>query len=162
MLLALIGQEWLTITDARGKPRLDDPEDFVRLEIQAALERKSLVIPLLLNGATMPQEGDLPKSLAKFARCQAYDISARRWQYDVERLIETLKSVSGTKWKQYVAGGSGLAGAVGGGVLANSVAAYISVPVTALLAGQVVLLGGGALVVGLGVYRIVKKGLKKV
>src|SRR5688500_6019930 len=51
VLLALIGDEWVPITDAHGQRRLDDPDDFVRLEIEAALARKVRVIPILVDGA---------------------------------------------------------------------------------------------------------------
>src|SRR5215213_4899040 len=55
VLLALIGDEWLTITDEHGRRRLDDPGDFVRLEIEAALARNVRVIPVLVDGARMPR-----------------------------------------------------------------------------------------------------------
>src|SRR5437868_2808199 len=57
VLIAIIGKQWLTITDGQ-KRRLDNPEDFVRLEIAAALRRKILVIPLLVRGAKMPRQED--------------------------------------------------------------------------------------------------------
>jgi TIR domain len=60
VLLALIGNEWLTITDERGRRRLDDPDDFVRLEIEAALTREVRVIPILVDGARMPRVDQLP------------------------------------------------------------------------------------------------------
>ena len=56
VLLALVGDEWLTITDAGGRRRLDDPHDFVRLEIEAALARNVRVIPILVDGARMPTD----------------------------------------------------------------------------------------------------------
>jgi hypothetical protein len=63
VLLALIGSQWVTITDEEGKRRLDDPNDFVRLEIEAALQRGVLVIPILVRGAKMPRLGTcLPAS----------------------------------------------------------------------------------------------------
>jgi len=55
VLLALIGQEWLTVTNEHGRRRLDDPDDFVRLEIEAALVRNVRVIPILVEGARMPR-----------------------------------------------------------------------------------------------------------
>lgn len=59
-LVAVIGERWLTITDEYGRRRLDNPEDFVRLEIEAALTRGVRVIPVLVNGAGMPRSTDLP------------------------------------------------------------------------------------------------------
>jgi len=55
VLLALIGDQWLTITDVHGRRRLDDPDDFVRLEIEAALTRNVRIIPILVDGANMPR-----------------------------------------------------------------------------------------------------------
>jgi hypothetical protein len=57
VLLALIGDQWLTITDEDGRRRVDDPNDFVRVEIEAALTRKVRVIPILVDGARMPRAG---------------------------------------------------------------------------------------------------------
>ncbi len=54
VLLALIGPRWITLKDAQGRRRLDDPEDFVVLELRAALERGIPVIPVLVDGARMP------------------------------------------------------------------------------------------------------------
>ena len=68
VLLALIGDQWLTITDQDGRRRLDSPEDFVRVEIEAALARNVRVIPILVDGARMPRADELPDSLAKLAR----------------------------------------------------------------------------------------------
>ena len=60
VLLALIGDQWLTITDVHGRRRLDDPDDFVRLEIEAALTRNVRIIPILVDGANMPRADELP------------------------------------------------------------------------------------------------------
>jgi len=60
VLLAIIGPGWLTVTDKRGRRRLDDPDDIVRLEIEAALARDVRVIPILVEGAVMPGRPDLP------------------------------------------------------------------------------------------------------
>ena len=61
VLLAVIGPRWLTATDQDGRRRLDDPDDIVRLEIQAALDRDIRVIPILVEGAQMPRPQQLPR-----------------------------------------------------------------------------------------------------
>jgi hypothetical protein len=91
VLLVLIGQEWLTITDDAGKRRLDDPEDFVRVEIKAALSRKVRVIPLLIDGAPMPRADQLPQSLARLVRRQAQELSPSRFDADANRLVGVLE-----------------------------------------------------------------------
>ena len=82
VLAALIGTDWLTITDEQGRRRLDDPDDFVRLEIEAALTRSVRVIPILVDGATMPRADALPDSLAKLVRRQALELSPSRFEID--------------------------------------------------------------------------------
>lgn len=91
ILLAIIGKRWLGSVDDAGKRRLDNDEDFVRLEISSALNRNVRVIPVLVQGASMPSSRDLPESLAKLARLSALDVSDTRWKYDLERLVETLR-----------------------------------------------------------------------
>ncbi len=90
VLLALIGEEWLTITDAQGRRRLDDPDDFVRLEIEAALTRNVRVIPILVDGASMPRADQLPDSLARLVRRQALELSPARFDFDTNRLLKVL------------------------------------------------------------------------
>jgi TIR domain len=90
VLLALIGDQWLTITDERGRRRLDNAHDFVRLEIEAALKRKVRVIPVLVAGAPMPRADELPPSLAKLVRRQALELSPSRFDFDTGRLLKVL------------------------------------------------------------------------
>ena len=97
VLLALIGRHWLSAADTRGRRRLDEPNDFVGLEIKAALDRDVRVIPVLLQGAEMPGTDDLPKSLQKLARRNAIEISQNRWRYDVGRLIDVLEGIASQK-----------------------------------------------------------------
>lgn len=92
VVLAVVGPHWLEIRDAEGRRRLEDPADFVRLEIETALSAGVPVIPVLIEGATMPTSAVLPPSLAEFSRCQGVELSASRWQYDVDRLIATLQA----------------------------------------------------------------------
>lgn len=90
VLLALIGDRWLTTTDDRGRRRLDNPEDFVRLEIEAGLARDVRVIPVLVEGARMPRADELPPSLAKLVRRQALELSPSRFHFDTARLLKVL------------------------------------------------------------------------
>jgi TIR domain len=90
VLLALVGDEWLTITDADGRRRLDDADDFVRLEIEAALTRNVRVIPILVDGAMMPRADELPPSLAGLVRRQALELSPARFDFYTSRLLKVL------------------------------------------------------------------------
>lgn len=91
VLLALIGHQWSTLVDQDGHRRLDDPDDLVRLELQAALERDIRVIPILVEGATMPRRQDLPDELAKLARRNALRISHESFRQDASRLLQVLE-----------------------------------------------------------------------
>src|SRR5688572_10834401 len=70
-LIVLIGKRWLSIADGSGARRLDDPHDYVRLEIATALERNIRVIPVLVNRAEMPAQSDLPQAVSALALRQA-------------------------------------------------------------------------------------------
>lgn len=90
-LIVVIGKEWLTAADENGKRRLDDPNDFVRLEIAAALRRTIRVIPVLVQGADMPDEGSLPDDLKRLSKRQASEISDNRWEFDTQQLVKVLE-----------------------------------------------------------------------
>jgi hypothetical protein len=91
VLLAIIGPNWLKVSDGQGRRRLDDRNDFVRLEIAAALQRNIRVVPVLVGGAMMPKAEDLPQGLESLARRQAHELSDPRWDFDVGQLVETLE-----------------------------------------------------------------------
>jgi hypothetical protein len=91
LLLAVIGPEWLTALDAQGKRRLDDPDDFVRLEIASALRRETRVIPVLIAGASMPSTQALPDDLKPLARRQAIELRDTRWDADVSELLKAVE-----------------------------------------------------------------------
>jgi hypothetical protein len=93
VLIVMIGDAWLHATDADGRRRLDNPSDFVRLEIATALERDIRVIPVLVNGAAMPRPEDLPPDLAKLTRRNAIELSDARFSFDVDRLIQAIEAV---------------------------------------------------------------------
>jgi len=93
VLLAIIGPKWLTATDVRGRRRLDDPDDIVRLEIEAALARDGRVIPILAEGAVMPSREDLPESLAGLARRNALAIRHESFRYDAGHLVLAIEGI---------------------------------------------------------------------
>ncbi|QLQ24414.1 MAG: toll/interleukin-1 receptor domain-containing protein [Dechloromonas sp.] len=104
VVLVIVGPDWLTARTADGRRRLDDEADFVRLEIESALLGGVPVIPVLVEGAVMPAATALPPSLARFARCQATELSDTRWNYDVDRLIAMLQARFAIESEQAVPG----------------------------------------------------------
>jgi hypothetical protein len=90
-LVALIGHRWLTVTDHLGRRRLDDPNDLVRLEIEAALERDVRVVPVLVENARMPRAEDLPASLEKLARRHALELHPDRFDSASGHLLKVLE-----------------------------------------------------------------------
>jgi flagellar basal body-associated protein FliL len=87
VLISVVGKRWLTATDEDGKRRLDSLDDFVCLEIATALKRGIRVIPVLVDGASMPGSGDLPDELKSLVRLQALKVSQDRFRSDSEPLI---------------------------------------------------------------------------
>jgi len=99
-LVAVIGRNWLSASDASGRRRLDNPEDFVRMEIATALRRGIPVVPTLVSGAAMPAGVDLPSDLSKLARRQALEISDLRFHQDVDRLVSALSDAAPQRGEQ--------------------------------------------------------------
>jgi hypothetical protein len=93
VVIALIGRQWLTSADSKGRRRLDDPDDFVRLELETALKRNARVIPTLVQGTEMPGPDELPDELRALARRNALELSDVRWRYDVQRMVKTLEQI---------------------------------------------------------------------
>ena len=91
VVVVLIGDRWATIADSQNRRRIDDPADWVRLEIAIALERDTLVVPVLVEDAKMPAEPELPDPLRELARHHAIELSDRRFEADVEELIKVLR-----------------------------------------------------------------------
>lgn len=75
-VLVVIGDKWLTVSDDKGNRRLNDPQDYVRLEIKTAFQKNRIVVPLLMPRAVMPAGELLPKDLRPFANCQAIELGA--------------------------------------------------------------------------------------
>jgi hypothetical protein len=95
LLLVVIGPQWLMSADANGRPRLQDPGDFIRVEIGVALKRKVRVIPVLVGGASMPLADALPDDLKGLTRRQAVELRDSRWDADTNDLIAVLERVLG-------------------------------------------------------------------
>jgi hypothetical protein len=93
VLLAVIGPGWLTAPDDAGQRRLDDPDDLVRLEVEAALARNVRVIPVLVEGAAMPRARDLPEDLSTLARRNAFVLHHETFRADAARLAGVLKPI---------------------------------------------------------------------
>ena len=91
VLLAVIGPNWLDARDEHGNRRLDNPNDFVRIEIAAALQRSIPVIPLLLDGARIPKADELPEDLKELALRNGMEVRHASFQDDMNRLIRGLK-----------------------------------------------------------------------
>ena len=91
VFLAVVGPTWISIQNADGHRRLEDPNDFVALEIASALKREVPVIPVLVHDAKMPAVDLLPETLKSFAYHNSVEISHARWGSDVALLIEALK-----------------------------------------------------------------------
>lgn len=91
VLVAVIGSHWLTVTEADGTRRLDNPRDFVRLEIGHALKRGIRVIPVLVGGVALPRAEELPEDLRQLSARQAVEVRDAHFHPDAERLIEAVQ-----------------------------------------------------------------------
>jgi hypothetical protein len=89
--LILVGDTWLNCKDSLGKRRLDNPDDFVRKEISLAIQRKIIIIPVLVEDAKMPSATDLPEDIKEMCKWQAIEITDSRWKYDIDKLINAIK-----------------------------------------------------------------------
>jgi hypothetical protein len=94
LLVAVIGPRWASVEDAHGRRRLDDPADFIRVEVEAGLRQPDVrVVPVLVQGAAMPTAEELPRALADLARRNALELSDARWRFDVDRLAGAAERV---------------------------------------------------------------------
>ncbi len=91
VMLVIIGPQWLDIRSSNGGRRLDNPDDFVLLEIASALENNFNIIPVLVNGAPMPAEADLPDILKPLSRRQALELDNKYYQHGIADLVKALE-----------------------------------------------------------------------
>ena len=97
VVLAVIGPSWLSAADEQGKPRLRDAQDLVRTELALALQASIPVVPVLVGGAQMPTESDLPGPLAEICRSQAATLRTSSFQSDVDRLMRQIQHL---RWER--------------------------------------------------------------
>jgi hypothetical protein len=91
VLLAMIGPRWIDIRDENGDRRLDNPDDFVRIEIRAALQRAIPLIPILLDGTKIPKANLLPEDVRALAVRNGLDLRHASFHADLDRLVRELK-----------------------------------------------------------------------
>jgi tetratricopeptide (TPR) repeat protein len=91
IVLVVIGPHWLDAKDESGGRRLDNPDDFVTIEIATALARNIRVVPILVDGAGMPKARELPDSLKLLARRQAVEVRQLHFGRDAEALVERVR-----------------------------------------------------------------------
>ncbi len=96
VVLAVIGPGWLTATTSTGEPRLTRPDDYVRIELEAALAQGKQVIPVLVGGATMPTQAQLPEGLEGLGLRQAVVLHDATWRQDVDGFIRSLRGEPAT------------------------------------------------------------------
>lgn len=86
VVLIMIGPNWVNMKRGDHR-RLDDPQDNLRIEVETALRSGARVIPVLVNGATMPEPHELPEEIAELSERNAASLADSHWQYDLDKLI---------------------------------------------------------------------------
>jgi hypothetical protein len=90
LMLVIIDKDWVTVKDEKGKIRLENPSDYVRLEVEAALKRDIVVTPVLVKGAQMPSPEQLPAEIGDLTYRNAFEITFNRWESDVREMMRRL------------------------------------------------------------------------
>ena len=100
LLLVVIGRQWLTVKNEQGKSRIDDPYDFVRIEIATALKRNINILPVLVDGMRMPSENELPDDIKGLVRRQSLVIHNESFDQDIFALVNSINDILGIKNQQ--------------------------------------------------------------
>lgn len=85
-IIVVIGPSWTTITDENGNKRLEAEKDYVRLEVEEALSKDLIVCPVLVDGAEMPHQHEVPESIRGLSRFNAFHLNDNRWSSDGEHV----------------------------------------------------------------------------
>ena len=91
VVVAVIGPEWILARDEYGRRRIDDTDDWVRQELQLALEHGTTIMPLLVRHSRMPPREALPRAIGSLSESQAFAIRAESWSHDVEFVLHELE-----------------------------------------------------------------------
>ena len=163
VLQVLIGKRWAG-DDGSGRSRLHDPNDWVRIEIATAIRRGVRVIPVLLDGATMPPVDSLPEELRPLTRMNAMDVRASRLNADVYDLTGATMTALGGKWPPDEPGGK-IYGVLAGlyALLAGAVVLFVMIgsmfteeTAMATVLGAVLLVANAVLLLRLPVHQWVR------
>lgn len=90
-VVAVMGPEWILARDEYGRRRIDDPQDWVRRELELALGHDRTTMPLLVRHARMPPADALPPEIASLASKQKFDVRSERWTHDVQLFFRDLE-----------------------------------------------------------------------
>jgi pterin-4a-carbinolamine dehydratase len=90
-LIAVIGSQWLRVTDDYGRRRIDRDDDWVRAEIATALQHRKRILPIVLAPNGMPRAEALPEEIGKLAYVQAFELRNDRWESDLSLLVRELE-----------------------------------------------------------------------
>ncbi len=110
VFLAVIGPGWVSSTAKDGGRRLDNPNDFVRIEVASALRRNIPLIPVLVDGAAMPSAQDLPDDIKELALRHAVQLRNAHFNHDSELVVGAIKArlnddTPGRPWGVIAGGG---------------------------------------------------------
>jgi len=101
VMLVLIGPGWLDARDEAGRRRLDDPDDWVRIEIAHALRRNITVIPVRVNGAELPTKAQLPEDIRGLLDHQAASMTTAGFRHEMSGLAQDIRSMSSPRrWRR--------------------------------------------------------------
>jgi hypothetical protein len=90
IMLVLIDKDWATLKDEKGRARLENADDYVRMEVESGLRRDIVVTPVLVRGGRMPLAEELPAEIRDLAYRECSELSHNRWASDVQEMIRRL------------------------------------------------------------------------
>jgi hypothetical protein len=94
LVLVIIGPRWAEVDPATNARRIDAPDDLVRFEVSSALRRQLVVQPILVDGARMPLESELPEDIRYLARHNALSVTTEKFRQDIQPLLKRIKDLS--------------------------------------------------------------------